>query len=362
MSDAKYFVFVADYAAILASHNSALVGVSFVCNPHAGGWHSTSLNNGWFGWENIVHNGVASMPGENNISSRVFHEGTENSGTLTFVIPMQNLVGQPFGDEDTNLVLIAWGNPAITDSIQRAYLATTWPPPTIPVSSKRMVIPLGTPEPFGNDDAMIHWSVSEYLAKNIAYAEYFIVVADYAAMRVANNHGMGGAVLVHNPHTGGWNEAGLNGNWFSWENVVHNGTGTMAGSVSSRVFHEGAANAGTLTFVIPVSQFELEAEDANFVFAVWGEAAMVNAVQRAYLTSHWPLPIIRGDMDGDFRVTSADATMLASHIASGIPVDPRFGDVNCDGVVDLDDVIHLMRALVGQIPTLCPHGGCFRCN
>jgi hypothetical protein len=111
-------------------------------------------------------------------------------------------------------------------------------------------------------------------------------------MFAANNDGMGGAALIRNPHTGGWNQTALNGDWFSWEDVVHNGESTMRGSnITSRVIHQGAEYGGTLTFVIPMANLSgqpFAVEDTNMVFAVWGMPNTVKAIQRAYLTTQYP--------------------------------------------------------------------------
>ncbi|MCL2225537.1 MAG: dockerin type I repeat-containing protein [Defluviitaleaceae bacterium] len=73
-------------------------------------------------------------------------------------------------------------------------------------------------------------------------------------------------------------------------------------------------------------------------------------------------PTRMGDMDGNGRVTSADATLLARHLVGHyVTIDRRAADVNCDGVVNTYDLIRLARALVGHFPTICPSGGCARC-
>ncbi|MCL2225899.1 MAG: metallophosphoesterase [Defluviitaleaceae bacterium] len=72
-----------------------------------------------------------------------------------------------------------------------------------------------------------------------------------------------------------------------------------------------------------------------------------------------------GDLNGDGRITSADATHLARYLVSRTPgsFNPLF-DINCDGYVDMLDLLRLSRTLVGHFPRLCPHpvGECPRCN
>jgi hypothetical protein len=69
-----------------------------------------------------------------------------------------------------------------------------------------------------------------------------------------------------------------------------------------------------------------------------------------------------GVLGGD-RVTSADATLLAQWLAhQNVTINLRAADINCDGKVDLNDLIRLAQVLVGQYKTFCPHGGCWRCN
>jgi hypothetical protein len=372
LSAAKYFVFVADYAAMRAADEHILSGVGFIHNPQVGGWNQTLLNNDyWFGWWNIVHNGETVMTGQNGIETRIIHAGAENAGTLTFVIPVAQLVGQPFAAENANLVLAAWESPATINAVQRAYLASDWTPR--PTAVTTMILPLGAPESMGNYTDRVQWSVTNENVQKMLDAKYFVMVADYAAMRAVNGDGMAGAALVRNSHTdstdNGWNQTMLNEGWFSWfDNIVHNGETTMTGeNFDTRVIHQGPANAGTLTFVIPMENLNgqsFPAEDASLVFVMWF-SEMPNAVQRAYLASHWQFPPARiGDVDGDGRITSADATLIARWlIHRNFPLDLRAADVNCDGVVDFEDVTHLMLALVGYFPEgLCPHGGCDRCR
>ena len=74
-------------------------------------------------------------------------------------------------------------------------------------------------------------------------------------------------------------------------------------------------------------------------------------------------PTRMGDMDGNGRVTSADATLLARYLVGHyVTIDTRAADVNCDGVVTTDDIIRLARALAGHFPTLCPYDVCDLCR
>ncbi|MCL2225116.1 MAG: InlB B-repeat-containing protein [Defluviitaleaceae bacterium] len=74
-------------------------------------------------------------------------------------------------------------------------------------------------------------------------------------------------------------------------------------------------------------------------------------------------PVIRGDVGGAGRVTSASATILARHIVGhNVAIDLRAADVNCDGVVNTDDLIRLSRTLVGHFHTLCPCDPCGNCD
>ncbi|MCL2578206.1 MAG: dockerin type I repeat-containing protein [Defluviitaleaceae bacterium] len=64
--------------------------------------------------------------------------------------------------------------------------------------------------------------------------------------------------------------------------------------------------------------------------------------------------LIRGDVDGDGRITSSDATMLAKWLAGHFdhmdepPICLEAADVNGDGKVDSADLIMLSRLLVGH--------------
>jgi len=70
---------------------------------------------------------------------------------------------------------------------------------------------------------------------------------------------------------------------------------------------------------------------------------------------------IVGDLLGTGRVTSAEATALAVYLLSENKSNP-IADINCDGDIDISDLIRLSRRLVGIYSTLCPHGGCSRCG
>ncbi|MCL2224985.1 MAG: dockerin type I domain-containing protein [Defluviitaleaceae bacterium] len=70
-----------------------------------------------------------------------------------------------------------------------------------------------------------------------------------------------------------------------------------------------------------------------------------------------------GDLNGDGRVTSADATLLARHIVRHIVnIDLRAADINCDGDIDVLDLLRLSQALVGNVTHLCNEGGCVKCE
>ena len=58
--------------------------------------------------------------------------------------------------------------------------------------------------------------------------------------------------------------------------------------------------------------------------------------------------VIMGDVDGDGRVTSADATALARYlIGHDVTIDYRAADVVLDGNIDLRDLTQLVSALMG---------------
>ncbi|MCL2225144.1 MAG: dockerin type I domain-containing protein [Defluviitaleaceae bacterium] len=74
-----------------------------------------------------------------------------------------------------------------------------------------------------------------------------------------------------------------------------------------------------------------------------------------------------GDINGDGRVTSADATLLARYIAGqDVTIDRRAANITCcpHGTIGVADLIRLARVLVGHFPTLCPRGsgGCDVCR
>ncbi|MCL2577069.1 MAG: S8 family serine peptidase [Defluviitaleaceae bacterium] len=70
-----------------------------------------------------------------------------------------------------------------------------------------------------------------------------------------------------------------------------------------------------------------------------------------------------GSVNGNGRVTSSDATQLARWLAGhNITINLRAADINCDGDITSADLTRLARALVGQYTTLCPYGGCWRCQ
>ena len=75
-------------------------------------------------------------------------------------------------------------------------------------------------------------------------------------------------------------------------------------------------------------------------------------------------PVRIGDVDGDGRVTSFDASLLARWlIGQNVDIDLRAANVTCsDGEPTAADLTHLVGVLVGHFPTMCPYGGCPRCE
>jgi hypothetical protein len=94
-------------------------------------------------------------------------------------------------------------------------------------------------------------------------------------------------------------------------------------------------------------------------------AIMVLSSTTAYAT-------IMGDTNGDGRITSEDANFIARYLTGQFEHMPdhvahtdewrRVADVNCDGEISIADVTRLLQLLIGRIATLCPYGGCFRCE
>ena len=95
---------------------------------------------------------------------------------------------------------------------------------------------------------------------------------------------------------------------------------------------------------------------------------MTITVSVSAYSPQWPI----GDINGDGRITSADATKLARYLVGHFAPDPghvshtaewrRIADINCDGEVNAEDLIRLAQALVGHFIMLCPGGGCWRCD
>jgi hypothetical protein len=64
-----------------------------------------------------------------------------------------------------------------------------------------------------------------------------------------------------------------------------------------------------------------------------------------------------GDTAVDGRVTSFSAMWLARYlIGHPAEIDLRAADVNCDGYVNMEDLTHLLGALVGRHRLGCPPG------
>lgn len=58
---------------------------------------------------------------------------------------------------------------------------------------------------------------------------------------------------------------------------------------------------------------------------------------------------IVGDLDGDGRITSADATALARYLVGyAVAIDLRAADINGDRHVDIRDLTLLSRWLIGD--------------
>ncbi|MCL2224120.1 MAG: DUF6273 domain-containing protein [Defluviitaleaceae bacterium] len=81
---------------------------------------------------------------------------------------------------------------------------------------------------------------------------------------------------------------------------------------------------------------------------------------------------IRGDADGDGRLTSMDATVIARYLAGHFDHDPNhftqteqwrwIADAGCDGYVSTASLTRLGQLLVGQTDMLCPDDGCDGCD
>ncbi|MCL2455969.1 MAG: BspA family leucine-rich repeat surface protein [Defluviitaleaceae bacterium] len=62
-------------------------------------------------------------------------------------------------------------------------------------------------------------------------------------------------------------------------------------------------------------------------------------------------PAILGNVSGSGQLTSADMVLLARYLVGhNVIINLRAADVNGDGVVNSDDITHLLRMLVGRIP------------
>jgi len=79
-----------------------------------------------------------------------------------------------------------------------------------------------------------------------------------------------------------------------------------------------------------------------------------------------------GDADGDGRLTSADATLIARYLAGHFKNIPdhfthteewkRIADTTCEGEVSINSLVRLTQLLMGQVDTLCPEDGCLMCK
>lgn len=108
------------------------------------------------------------------------------------------------------------------------------------------------------------------------------------------------------------------------------------------------------------------------IFFVFLLIAMTALGSTVYGMDNPPASPIRGDANGDGRLTSADVTFIARYLIGQFDYIPGHfthtdewrwvADTNCDGFVSPASVTRFARWLVGHYDTLCPHGGCFRCE
>ena len=69
-----------------------------------------------------------------------------------------------------------------------------------------------------------------------------------------------------------------------------------------------------------------------------GAASAIAASAKEYYVK-----VMKGDIDGNGRITSADADLVLKHINGQKPLGNRFktADVNWDGIVDIEDVVEI---------------------
>lgn len=66
-----------------------------------------------------------------------------------------------------------------------------------------------------------------------------------------------------------------------------------------------------------------------------------------------PPPILLGDIDGDYTITTNDALLILRYVLTGVNSSPHPGfpdgqaDINYDGIIDTLDALMLLRIAMG---------------
>jgi len=160
------------------------------------------------------------------------------------------------------------------------------------------------------------------------------------------------------------NDVNVKANWSMTSPVYRtvtfelNGGRLVSGNLEQTVINGNGANPP-------------DVERDGWIFNGW-DGVYTNVISDRTITARWRpdlTGVTIGDLTGNGRITSTDATVLARYLITrdlggpeSIEIDYRAADINCDGYVDIADVIHLARWLVGHLSSRCPNTNCGICG
>ncbi|MBN1699144.1 MAG: hypothetical protein JW881_16615 [Spirochaetales bacterium] len=128
-----------------------------------------------------------------------------------------------------------------------------------------------------------------------------------------------------------------------------------SGSSQSRSFHLNGYSAGSVTPYVTSSSSDLAQSPAISVSNGTFSATLAANSVTTFSAGGGSSPGTTGDVNGDDRVTIADALLIAQYYVglNPSPFNASLADANCDGNINITDALQVARYYVGIITQLC---------